>query len=164
MVPLLAAIFTMVAIGGSYQLYSMVTELSQLRGIKQRTAKLQKKNRSLESALKAKQQELDRHKRTLSQTRQQLNESNRKLAKIEADKPKGVRKFAKGASKIPIIGSIASAGLLAADAAQAARECYEERETCKKEVLEFIESSRESAEKGAEYVKESLTAPPSTED
>ncbi len=142
---------------GLYYITSLLEEITLLKGYQQSAERLLKKNRKLESSLDKSRNDLDSHKRKLTATEERLNSTkkqldgaNKKLAKIEANKPKGMRKIAKGASKIPIVGSIASVGLIAADAAQAAEECYKKPEQCKKDASAFYEESKKSADRGAE--------------
>lgn len=142
---------------GLYYITSLLGEITHLKGYKQSAERLLNKNRTLESKLKKSRGDLDMERKRLAatekrldSTKKDLDKANHRLAKIEADKPKGIRKIARGASKIPIVGSIASVGLMAADAAQAAEECYKDPDKCKNDASVFYEESRESAGKGAE--------------
>lgn len=143
--------------GGLYHINTLLGEITLLKGYKQQAAQLLKKNRRLQSTLERNHVELEQQKKRLSATEKRLHtteteleNTNRKLARIEAEKPKGARKIARGASRIPVIGTIASVGLIAADAAQAAEACYREQEQCREDASRLYEEAKESAGRGAE--------------
>ena len=72
--------------------------------------------RTLESRYQRSQKALKKSQQELKQTKKSLKRSQEKLAKLEAKQPKGVRKLANKAAKIPLIGTLPAIGLFAADA------------------------------------------------
>ncbi len=125
---------------GGYYAYTLFLEGALLMGA----------HKTLQARHTRTQQALKRSRKELRQSRKALKSSRQKLAKIEADRPKGVRKLADKATKIPLIGTIASVGLIAADAVEAATDCYQQQAQCKQEIESLYQE-------GKEYVRSSLT-------
>ncbi|MBT3309149.1 MAG: hypothetical protein HOL04_04230 [Gammaproteobacteria bacterium] len=120
-------------LSGAYFSYTLFLEAALLKGA----------HNTLQQRHKRTQQALKKSKQALKQTQKSLKSSQQKLAKIESNRPKGVRKLATKASKIPLIGTIASVGLIAADAVEAATECYQEQTQCKEDLETLYQEGRE---------------------
>ena len=117
---------------GGYYAYTLFLEGALLKGAHQ----------TLQARHARTRHALQKSRKELKQTRKALQQSRRKLARIEAKQPKGVRKLADKASKIPLVGTIASVGLIAADAVEAATECYQEQEQCKEEIESLYQEGK----------------------
>lgn len=118
---------------GGYYAYTLFLEGALLMGA----------HKTLQARHMRTQQALKQSQRELQKSRKALKSSQKKLARIEANRPKGVRKLADKASKIPLVGTIATVGLIAADAVEAATDCYQQQEQCKEEIESLYREGRE---------------------
>lgn len=116
-----------------YYAYTLFLEGALLKGA----------HKTLQGRYARNQQALKKSQSALKESRKELKSSQQKLAKIEAERPKGVRKLANKASKIPLVGTIASVGLIAADAVEAATHCYQQQEQCKEEIESLYQEGKE---------------------
>jgi Tfp pilus assembly protein PilN len=122
-----------------YYAYSLFLESALLKGAQK---SLQGRYTRTQQALKKSQQELEKSRRELKQTRKALHQNQQKLARIERKRPRGVRKLADKASRIPLVGTIATVGLIAADAVEAATACYQEQAHCIEEIESLYQEGR----------------------
>ncbi len=134
-------------ISSLYYTYSLFLDSSILKGA----------HRTLQHRLQHNQLALERSQQALKQTQKELKASRQKLAKMEAAKPKGARKLANRASKIPLIGTIASVGLLAADGVEAVSDCYDDPQQCQQEVESLYREGKENAGRGLEFANSWLS-------
>ena len=140
-------LITFVTTGGG-TLYYVQDLLGKFQLLQQQNIELKRKHQKLEQRLKKQKQALEKSRQRLKETENKLEKSRKRVSRLEAEQPKGARKLAKGASKIPVVGSIASVGLMAADAVEAAEDCYQNQEQCKEKIENSYDSVKESTGRG----------------
>ncbi len=151
---LIITLLILTLLGGSYFTYTLLSKITLLKGAQS----------SLQARLERNEQALNKSRKKLAETRNQLDQTKQKLAKIEREQPKGARKLANRAAKVPLIGTIATIGLFATDTVLAATTCYNAPDTCKEGLLTLYEEGKAEAETGLElFTNRWLTEPAATE-
>lgn len=121
LVKLSLLLLTLSLLSAAWLSYTLFLESALLKGA----------HTTLKGRYQQSQKELKRSQRALQQSQRELKSSRQKLAQMEAEKPKGVRKLANRASKIPLLGTLPTAGLLAADLWESLTHCYHNPEVCR---------------------------------
>ncbi len=124
----LLVLVTLTLLGTSYLSYSLFLQGALLKGA----------HNTLQGRYSRTQAELQKTRKALKQTRNQLQKSRQKLSKMESKKPQGARKLATRASKIPLLGTLPSIGLIAADL----YDCYQKPSQCKEEIETLYEEGK----------------------
>ncbi len=127
---------------GGYYAYTLFLEGALLMGAHQtlqaRHVRTQQRLKQRQNDLRQARKTLNNTQKELKQTRKALQNSQQKLTKLESQQPKGARRLANKASRIPVLGTIPAVGIFAVDL----YDCYKTPTQCKEGVLDLFEGGK----------------------